>query len=119
MHELVAVFDGEVSLTLVIGGKKLIATHQGGLFDVVGVDEPLLAGPDEDRLLGSPVVGVRVAEGRLLQDLSRPPLKHCGKEGYGGGGGGVVVVGVVVESDGGGKTDKDGGGGGKSGKLGW
>ena len=48
----------------------LLNRLQGGRLQLVGVDEPLLGGPEEHRLLGPPVVGVRVCI-RLLKEYIR------------------------------------------------
>ena len=47
----------------------LFDSFQCLVLEPVGVEEPLLGGAEEDGLLGAPVVGIRVHEVLLQQDI--------------------------------------------------
>lgn len=48
------------------------------VLEALCVDEPLLAGADDDGLLGAPVVGGAVHVGFLQQDVTAQQLYHWG-----------------------------------------
>jgi len=52
------------------------ATHNGLLFDCIGVDEPLPAGTQNDRLLSAPIVRVTVYQLLWVQNVCRKESHH-------------------------------------------